>query len=120
VLFVTTRLRSANFPFMPEDERLPILGISGAEAAEILGIHELSVSGLMHKGAISVAAVAVHNRRPNRVQVEDHTTIMRPLTERRDDLVAERTRWINRLQELLRDLPPKRCLGPAQRFALTD
>ena len=56
--------------------------------------------------AISVAAVALHNRRLNRVRVEDHTTIMRLLTERRDDLVAEHTRWINRLHVLLRDLHP--------------
>jgi transposase len=56
--------------------------------------------------AISVAAVAQHNRRLNRVQVEDHNTIMRLLTERRDDLVAEHTRWINRLHVLLRDLRP--------------
>ena len=56
--------------------------------------------------AISVAAVAIHNRRLNRVQLEDHTTIMRLLTERREDLVAEHTRWINRLHVLLRDLHP--------------
>ena len=56
--------------------------------------------------AISVAAVAIHNRRLNRVQAEDDTTIMRLLTERRDDLVAEHTRWINRLHVLLRDLHP--------------
>jgi len=56
--------------------------------------------------AISVAAVALHNRRLNRVRLEDHTTIMRLLTERRDDLVAEHTRWINRLRVLLRDLHP--------------
>ena len=31
---------------------------------------------------------------------------MRLLTERRDDLVAEHTRWINRLHVLLRDLHP--------------
>jgi transposase len=56
--------------------------------------------------AISVAAVAQHNRRLNRVQLENHTTILRLLTERRDDLVAEHTRWINRLHVLLRDLHP--------------
>jgi transposase len=56
--------------------------------------------------AISVAAVAQHNRRLNRVQPEDHTTIMRLLTERRDDLVAEHTRGINHLHVLLRDLHP--------------
>ncbi|HEU0041782.1 MAG TPA: IS110 family transposase [Jiangellaceae bacterium] len=56
--------------------------------------------------ATSVATVALHNRRLNRVHAENHTTIMRLLTERRDDLVAEHTRWINRLHVLLRDLHP--------------
>lgn len=56
--------------------------------------------------AISVASVAQHNRRLNRVQLEDHTTILRLLTERREDLVAEHTRGINRLHVLLRDLHP--------------
>ena len=56
--------------------------------------------------AISVAAFAQHNRRLNRVQLEDHTTILRLLTERRYDLVAEHTRGINRLHVLLRDLHP--------------
>lgn len=56
--------------------------------------------------AVSVATVALHNRRLNRVQLENHHTIMRLLTERRDDLVAEHTRWINRLHVLLRDLHP--------------
>jgi transposase len=67
--------------------------------------------------AISVAAVALHNRRLNSVQAEDHTTIMRLLTERRDDLVAEHTRWINRLHVLLRDLHPG---GAAVRLDTTD
>jgi transposase len=56
--------------------------------------------------AISVAAVALHNRRLNQVRAEDETTIMRLLSERRDDLVAEHTRWINRLHVLPRDLVP--------------
>jgi transposase len=67
--------------------------------------------------AISVAAVAMHNRRLNRVQAEDYTTIMRLLTERREDLVAEHTRWINRLHVLLRDLHPG---GAEVRLATTD
>jgi len=67
--------------------------------------------------AISVAAVARHNRRLNRVRLEDHTTIMRLLTERRDDLVAEHTRWINRLHVLLRDLHPG---GAEVRLDTTD
>lgn len=60
--------------------------------------------------AISVATVALHNRRLNRVQLENHT-------ERRDDLVAEHTRWINRLHVLLRDLHPG---GAEIRLSSTD
>ncbi len=56
--------------------------------------------------AASVASVAQRNRRLNPVQVEDHTTILRLLTERRDDLVGEQTRTMNRLHALLRDLHP--------------
>ena len=67
--------------------------------------------------AISVATVALHNRRLNRVQLENHHTIMRLLTERRDDLVAEHTRWINRLHVLLRDLHPG---GAEVRLSSTD
>ncbi|WP_310529127.1 IS110 family transposase [Nocardioides sp.] len=67
--------------------------------------------------AISVATVALHNRRLNRVQLENHTIIMRLLTERRDDLVAEHTRWINRLHVLLRDLHPG---GAEVRLSSTD
>ena len=67
--------------------------------------------------AISVATVALHNRRLNRVQLENHTIIMRLLTERCDDLVAEHTRWINRLHVLLRDLHPG---GAEIRLSSTD
>jgi len=42
---------------------------------------------------------------------------MRLLTERRDDLVAEHTRWINRLHVLLRDLHPG---GAEVRLDTTD
>jgi len=56
--------------------------------------------------AASVAAVAQHSHRLNEVVAEDHTTILRLLTERRDDQVAERTRSVNRLHVLLRDLHP--------------
>ena len=40
---------------------------------------------------------AQRHRRLNHVQAEDHTTVPRLLTERRDDLVAEGTRTLNRL-----------------------
>ncbi|MGW3248831.1 IS110 family transposase [Streptomyces sp. NPDC001070] len=56
--------------------------------------------------ALHVAQVALfrHDLRP--VVQEDQTTILRLLTERRDDLVHERTRVLNRLHAVLRDLLP--------------
>lgn len=52
-------------------------------------------------------ALAAHNgERLTQVQVEDHTAILRLLSDRRDDLVTERTRTINRLHVLLRELVP--------------
>jgi transposase len=56
--------------------------------------------------AASVAHVALHHPGLRRVTAEDHHTILRLLTERRDDLTAERTRILNRLHGLLRDLVP--------------
>ena len=54
--------------------------------------------------AASVAAVAQHNRRLHPVRAEDHSIVLRLLSERRDDLAGERTRTANRLHALLRDL----------------
>ncbi|MFE7332290.1 IS110 family transposase [Streptomyces sp. NPDC057565] len=58
------------------------------------------------KDALHVAQVALfrHDLRP--VVQEDQTTILRLLTERRDDLVHERTRVLNRMHAVLRDLLP--------------
>lgn len=61
--------------------------------------------------AASVAAVAQRNTRLRPVQAEDHTVLLRLLSDRRDDLTGERTRTVNRLHVLLRDLHP----GGAQR-----
>ncbi|GHJ15194.1 IS110 family transposase [Micromonospora sp. AKA38] len=56
--------------------------------------------------AASVARVALHHHRLNPVQPEDQSTILRLLTEHRDDLTHERTRILNRLHGLLRELVP--------------
>jgi transposase len=56
--------------------------------------------------AASVAQVALHNPMLRVVTAEDQTTILRLVTERRDDLAGERTRILNRLHGLLRDLIP--------------
>jgi transposase len=56
--------------------------------------------------AASVAQAALHCPTLRAVAAEDQTTILRLLTERRDDLTGERTRILNRLHGLLRDLIP--------------
>jgi transposase len=56
--------------------------------------------------AASVAQAALHCPALRVVSAEDQTTILRLLAERRDDLAAERTRILNRLHGLLRDLVP--------------
>lgn len=56
--------------------------------------------------ATSVASVAIHNPNLSTVGPEDHTDVLRLLSDRRDDIVAARTRTKNRLHVLLRDLVP--------------
>jgi transposase len=56
--------------------------------------------------AASVAQAALHCGRLRTVAAEDQTTILRLLAERRNDLAGERTRILNRLHGLLRDLIP--------------
>jgi transposase len=56
--------------------------------------------------AASVAHVAMRRKRLRPVVAEDHTTQLRLLAERRDDLAGERVRVLNRLHVLLRDLIP--------------
>ncbi|MGI5133698.1 transposase [Streptomyces sp. CA-106110] len=52
------------------------------------------------------AQVALFRHDLRGVDAEDRTTILRLLTERHDDLVHERTRVLNRLHAVLRDLLP--------------
>lgn len=56
--------------------------------------------------AVSVAAVALHNNKLRQLEPEDEMVVLRLLSDRRDDLVAERTRTLNRLHVLLRELAP--------------
>src|SRR5215207_2845460 len=56
--------------------------------------------------ACSVAAAALHHRQLRPVALEDQTVVLRLLSDRRDDLVAERTRTLSRLHVLLADLEP--------------
>lgn len=56
--------------------------------------------------AVSVASVAIHNPGLHDVVAEGHPVVLRLLSDRRDDVVAQRTRTMNRLQVLLRELVP--------------
>jgi transposase len=56
--------------------------------------------------ATATAWAALHARELHRVQAEDVTTVIRLLVERRDNLVQQRTRQVNQLHALLRDLLP--------------
>jgi hypothetical protein len=56
--------------------------------------------------ALHVAQVALFRQDLRQVTLEDQSTILRLLTERHDDMVHERTRILNRLHAVLRDLLP--------------
>ncbi len=53
-----------------------------------------------------VARVAMSQAGLRRVCPEDHTAVLRLLSDRRDELTGERRRVVNRLHRLLRDLRP--------------
>jgi transposase len=56
--------------------------------------------------ALATALAALRNERLAAVDPEVGSEVLRLLSERREDLVAERTRALNRLHGLLRDLVP--------------
>jgi transposase len=53
-----------------------------------------------------VALAALYHRGLHHVHHEDQSTILRLLSERRDGRTRERTRVLNRLHQLLRELNP--------------
>ena len=61
--------------------------------------------------ALATALAASRNERLAAVDPEADSEVLRLLSERREDLVAERTRAINRLHGLLRDLLPGGIAG---------
>jgi transposase len=56
--------------------------------------------------ACSVAAAALHHPQLRPVAPQDQTVVLRLLSDRRQDLVAERTRTLSRLHVLLAELHP--------------
>jgi transposase len=71
--------------------------------------------------AASVAMVALHHPGLHPVRAEDHSVVLRLPSERRDDLAEERTRTVNRLHAVLRELVAggaKRNLSAEQAAAL--
>jgi transposase len=90
-----------------------------AARARLLGTSSARMTDLAD--ACSVATAAIHHRRLRPVVLEDQTVILRLLSDRRDDLVAERTRTLSRLHVLLADLHPggaKRELTATQAAAM--
>jgi transposase len=90
-----------------------------AARARLLGTSSARKTDLAD--ACSVAAAAIHHRRLRPVALEDQTMVLRLLSDRRDDLVAERTRILSRLHVLLADLQPggaKRELTATQAAAM--
>jgi transposase len=61
--------------------------------------------------ALATALAAWRNERLPTVDAETVSEVLRLLSERREDLVAERTRALNRLHGLLRDLVPGGVAG---------
>jgi transposase len=61
--------------------------------------------------ALATALVASRNERLAAVDPEASSEVLRLLSERREDLVGERTRALNRLHGLLRDLVPGGVAG---------
>jgi transposase len=61
--------------------------------------------------ALAIALAASRNERLAQVDPEASSEALRLLSERREDLVAERTRALNRLHGLLRDLLPGGVAG---------
>jgi transposase len=61
--------------------------------------------------ALATALAASRNERLAPVDPETDSEVLRLLSERREDLVAERTRALNRLHGLLRDLVPGGVAG---------
>ena len=61
--------------------------------------------------ALATALAASRNERLAAVDSESNSEVLRLLSERREDLVAERTRALNRLHGLLRDLVPGGIAG---------
>jgi transposase len=61
--------------------------------------------------ALATALAASRNERLSAVDPEAASEVLRLLSERREDLVAERTRALNRLHALLRDLLPGGVTG---------
>jgi transposase len=61
--------------------------------------------------AVSIALATLGSQRLHQVGVEDHATVLRLLSDRRDDLVATRTQARNRLHRLLAELVPAAPAG---------
>ena len=77
-------------------------------------VRVLSTGNSRKNDGLDALATALAASRQERLAAVDHETaseVLRLLSERREDLVAERTRALNRLHGLLRDLVPGGVAG---------
>jgi transposase len=77
-------------------------------------VRVLSTGNARKNDGLDALATALAASRQERLAAVDHETaseVLRLLSERREDLVAERTRALNRLHGLLRDLVPGGVAG---------
>jgi transposase len=93
-------VREGGLPTQP----LGLVAGGDQQLARLLGTSNAGKTDLAD--ACSVAAAAGHHRRLGPVAVEDQTVVLRLLSGRRDDLVAECTRILSRLHVLVSDLQP--------------
>jgi transposase len=94
--------------------RLAAAGESVVDVAPKLSARVLSTGNARKNDgldALATALAASRNERLAAVDPEAASEVLRLLSERREDLVAERTRALNRLHALLRDLLPGGVAG---------
>ena len=96
--------------------RLSVAGESVVDVPPKLSarVRVLSTGNSRKNDGLDALATALAASRRERLAAVDHETapeVLRLLSERREDLVAERTRALNRLHGLLRDLVPGGVTG---------
>ena len=89
----------------------PVVDVPPKLSARVLVLSSGNARNNDGLDALATALAASRNERLAAVDPEDSSEVLRLLSERREDLVAERTRALKRLHALLRDLLPGGVVG---------